>query len=138
LIAASSGFMTDNRKAELRAWVTDQGLTPTQWTVVLVAKESTSPGAATALENLCRTYWEAVYEYARRRGYSSADAAGLTQAFFARFLGKHLLREVEGTKGEFRSFVLKTFNGFLTDPCRPADPQTPGGTYQMIPIRSDG
>lgn len=42
----------------------------THWSVVLAAGQQESPSAAEALEKLCRAYWQPLYVYARRRGYS--------------------------------------------------------------------
>ena len=60
----------------------------THWSVVLAAGNSTSPHAAEALEQLCRTYWYPLYAYVRRSGQGPQDAEDLTQGFFARLLEK--------------------------------------------------
>lgn len=109
----------------------------THWSVVLAAKDPASPDAAEALENLCRTYWGALYAYARRRGHSPADAADLTQAFFARFLEKRFLRNVDRSKGKFRSFLLKTLHDFLVDEWRHAHAEKRGGTRPLISIDTE-
>ena len=67
----------------------------THWSVVLAAGQHHSDAAATALEQLCRTYWYPLYAYVRRQGHSAHDAEDLTQAFFARFLEKRYLRAVD-------------------------------------------
>lgn len=87
----------------------------TRWTVVLLAKDKHAPGAAVALETLCRDYWYPLYAYARRQGSAPADAQDLTQGFFARFLEKEYLKSVSPEKGRFRSFLLVAFKRFAAN-----------------------
>jgi RNA polymerase sigma factor (sigma-70 family) len=89
--------------------------TATHWSVVLKAGNGASPGAAEALEALCRTYWHPLYAYVRRQGYPSQDAQDLTQEFFARLLARNSLETVAREKGRFRSFLLAAMNHFLAD-----------------------
>jgi RNA polymerase sigma factor (sigma-70 family) len=87
----------------------------THWTVVLNAADGITPGAQEALEKLCRTYWYPLYAYVRRQWQNPEDAEDLTQAFFARFLEKKYLTQVEREKGKFRSFLLASLRHFLAD-----------------------
>lgn len=128
--------MSDGTSA-IRAPMTNQWFTTTHWTVVLAAKGTDSPDAAQALEELCRMYWGALYAYVRRSGRSSADASDLTQAFFAKFLQKEFIQDVDRDKGKFRSFLLKTLNHFLADEWRRAHAQKRGGSHCVISINTD-
>ena len=87
----------------------------THWSVVVAAGHDSSPGAQEALEKLCHTYWYPLYAYVRREGYSADDAQDLTQGFFARFLEKDYLAQVDREKGKFRSFLLAALRHFLSD-----------------------
>jgi RNA polymerase sigma factor (sigma-70 family) len=87
----------------------------THWSVVLEAGEPASPGAAQALEKLCRSYWFPLYTYVRRQGYGSHDAQDLTQGFFARLLRTNSLAAVSPEKGKFRTFLLAALRHFLSD-----------------------
>lgn len=87
----------------------------THWSVVLTAGDAASPQSADALEKLCRAYWFPLYAYVRRCGHGPEDAQDLTQAFFARFLEKHYLAQVNREKGRFRSFLLAALGHFLSD-----------------------
>src|SRR6476659_4987708 len=78
----------------------------TRWTVVVAAGRSHTPQSDIALEELCRTYWFPLYAYVRRRGHSKEDAEDLTQAFFARFLGRNYLDRLSAERGRFRAFLL--------------------------------
>jgi RNA polymerase sigma factor (sigma-70 family) len=99
----------------------------TQWSVVLSARDSTSPQSAQALERFCRAYWYPLYAYARWRGYHSHDAEDLTQEFFARLLEKRYLDAVERERGRFRTFLLVAFKHFLCDERDRACAQKRGG-----------
>ena len=114
--------------------LTNQWFVTTHWSVVLTAKSPVSPDATEALEQLCRTYWGALYAFVRRAGRSPADAADLTQAFFARFLAKEFLQNVDRQKGKFRSFLLKTLNHFLADEWRHAHAEKRAGSHPAISI----
>jgi RNA polymerase sigma-70 factor (ECF subfamily) len=78
----------------------------THWSVVLAAGQEETPQSATALEQLCRTYWYPLYAYVRRQGYDVVDAQDLTQGFFAHILSRGFLKRATPAKGKFRSFVL--------------------------------
>ena len=87
----------------------------TRWSVVRAAGSSQPSQARQALEALCSTYWYPIYAYIRRRGNSAEDAKDLTQEFFARFLANDDLKDVDPSKGKFRSFLLACVNHFLSN-----------------------
>jgi RNA polymerase sigma-70 factor (ECF subfamily) len=91
------------------------GFHTTHWSVVLTAGQSDSPGAAVALERLCRSYWYPLYAYSRRQGQSPADAEDLTQQFFAAFLGRNSFAAADRERGRFRNFLLASFKNFLAN-----------------------
>jgi RNA polymerase sigma factor (sigma-70 family) len=84
----------------------------TRWSVVLRAGGPTSAGSATALEQLCRTYWYPLYSFARRNGVPAHDAEDLTQSFFAFLLEKDAIARADRERGRFRSFLLASFKNF--------------------------
>jgi len=122
---------------QLATPLTNQQFASTHWSVVLAAQGADSSQAAEALERLCRTYWGALYAYVRREGHPAANAADLTQAFFARFLEKDFLHNVDRRKGKFRSFLLKALNHFLADEWRHAHAQKREGAHPAISIDAD-
>jgi len=99
----------------------------THWTVVLAAGQARSPQAASALEELCRTYWFPLYAYARRRGHTKEDAEDLTQAFFARLLERNSFAGLDAEKGKFRAFLLASLKHFLANERDKATTQKRGG-----------
>ncbi|HRZ58003.1 MAG TPA: sigma-70 family RNA polymerase sigma factor [Candidatus Paceibacterota bacterium] len=105
----------------------------THWSVVLAAGDSVSPPAAEALENLCRTYWQPLYVYVRRRGYGLEEAQDLTQSFFALFLQKKSFSLANPARGRFRTFLLKSLQHFLTDDWKRDHRLKRGGGQVEIP-----
>lgn len=99
----------------------------TDWSVVLEAGRGDSPGAAVALEQLCRSYWRPLYAYARRRGYSPDDATDLTQELFARLLHSNGIAAARQEKGRFRSFLLGALKHLLADEKARAKAKKRGG-----------
>jgi RNA polymerase sigma factor (sigma-70 family) len=80
-----------------------------------------------ALEKLCRAYWNPLYTYVRRQGYTSEDAQDLTQEFFSRLLKDHSLALVHESKGRFRSFLLASFKHLLANEWKRSTRQKRGG-----------
>jgi RNA polymerase sigma-70 factor (ECF subfamily) len=120
----------EETQASRRAFAT------THWSVVLAAREQETPQAAAAWEQLCRTYWYPLYAYVRRQGHRPPDAEDLLQAFFARFLEKNYLDDVDRSKGRFRSFLLAALNHFLANEWDKARRQKRGGQAQLLSLDS--
>ncbi|WP_042726140.1 RNA polymerase sigma factor [Chthoniobacter flavus] len=85
----------------------------TRWSVVLAARDGEGRYATVAMETLCKTYWRALYVYARRHGLPPPDAEDVTQAFFERLLEKDYLKSVQPERGPFRAFLQMAFKRFL-------------------------
>ena len=108
----------------------------THWSVVLAAKNATSPQARAALEKLCNVYWPPLYAYVRRSGYSREDAQDLVQDFFAKFLEKNWLQHLQHQRGKFRSFLLTLLKHFLLDQKDKSSAQKRGGQKTIISLDS--
>jgi RNA polymerase sigma-70 factor (ECF subfamily) len=109
----------------------------THWSVVQRAGDPSSPQAAEALEELCRTYWYPLYAYVRRRGYGPEDAQDLTQELFARLLQKNSIIGVRRDKGRFRSFLLGALKHLLADELAKAHAKKRGGGQVLISWEQD-
>jgi len=106
--------------------------TTTHWSVVLRAGETNSPGAAQALNQLCRAYWYPLYAFVRRKGHSPHDAQDLTQAFFARLLEKNYVAQADRERGRFRTYLLAALTHFLADEWDKARRLKRGGDRKII------
>ena len=67
------------------------------------------------MSRLCRDYWPPLYTFARRHGYSPADAQDLVQRFFAYLLQSKAYAHRDRSKGKFRSFLLASLKNYMTD-----------------------
>ena len=104
----------------------------TRWTIGMRAAQSQAPGGASALAQLCRTYWYPLYMFARRRGYSPEDAQDVTQGFFLHLLEHRALAGVDRLKGKFRSFLLASFQNHLSDQVDRARRFKRGGDKEFV------
>ena len=86
----------------------------THWSVVAACTDD-SETADAALSRLFRDYWPPLYTFARRRGYSPADAQDLVQGFFAYLLQNKAYAHTDRRKDKFRSFLLASFKNYMTD-----------------------
>jgi RNA polymerase sigma factor (sigma-70 family) len=86
----------------------------TQWSQVLAARDGAESEARAALESLCHTYWQPLYAYVRHQGHGPDAARDLTQGFFAEFLEKDFLADVDPDKGRFRAFLLASLRHYLS------------------------
>ena len=112
---SSSQFAFHRKGREGKPTVGSGTFKTTSWTVVLAAKNEQTAISRVALHVLCETYWPPLYSYIRHKGYSIENAKDLTQEFFANFLAKNYLKNVEPAKGRFRSFLLASVNHFLAN-----------------------
>src|SRR5688572_414375 len=106
----------------------------TQWSVILAAGSDDVVQSMAALEELCKRYWFPLYAYVRRRGYSHADAADLTQSFFARILGNEAFTIVSPGAARFRSFLLTSLKNFLASDWESAHRLKRGGGKKILSL----
>jgi DNA-directed RNA polymerase specialized sigma24 family protein len=81
----------------------------------LLAGQVSSPNCQAALDKLCRAYWQPIFLFARRKGWSEEDAKDLTQQFFARLLERNDFGGLDPARGKFRTFLLASFTHFLAN-----------------------
>ena len=126
--------MPSERKSDAALVRASPVFATTHWSVVLAAGQNCSDQAATALEELCRTYWYPLYAYLRRKGYNEHDAQDLTQGFICQLLERRSLEKVEREKGKFRSFLLASLNYFLADERDRGLAQKRGGGRDLLSL----
>lgn len=106
----------------------------TRLSLVLAAAGMGGPQSQEALGELCRLYWQPLYAFVRRRGYSHDEAQDLTQSFITRLLEKGVLRNFQRERGRFRSFLLVALKSFLANEYDAAQAQRRGGATTAVPI----
>ena len=99
----------------------------TRWTRVLAARGGGDDGGRAALEELCATYWPALFAWARAKGRSEDDAADLVQGFFERLFARDGLAGVEREGGRFRDWLLAGMRNHATDEHRRGAADKRGG-----------
>lgn len=109
----------------------------TQWSLVITARDRSSLAAREAFDGLARRYWQPLYAYVRRRGYTVHETEDLVQEFFARFIEKDYLQTVSADKGRFRSFLLACLKHFLADERDKHQAQKRGGGQKLLSIDAD-
>jgi DNA-directed RNA polymerase specialized sigma24 family protein len=117
--------------------VRDRCFDTTHWSVVLAARSGESTQSRLALEKLCRAYWEPLFGYIQRRGYTLEDAKDLTQEFFLRLSAPDFLASVSSDKGKFRSFLLASLNHFLANEWHRASAQKRGGNAPHLSLDAE-
>jgi RNA polymerase sigma factor (sigma-70 family) len=125
-----------NHNAEESAEPRASQFPSTHWSVVLAAGRADAPGAQEALESLCRTYWQPIYAYIRRRGHDPVEAQDLTQEFFAWLLEKKAVAKANAAYGKFRTFLLTLLNHFLVDQHRKTMRQKRGGGQAVLSLQA--
>ncbi|MFN2508841.1 MAG: RNA polymerase sigma factor [Chthoniobacterales bacterium] len=107
----------------------------TRWSVVLSSAdgEKDNDQARAALSELCRIYWQPVFAFICRWGYSVEDAQDLTQDFFVLVLEGNLLRQADPARGRFRSLLLKSLQNFLADAHEKRSTKKRGGRVKFVP-----
>jgi RNA polymerase sigma factor (sigma-70 family) len=103
----------------------------THWSVVDACAYD-SEIADAALARLCRDYWPPLYTFARRRGYSPADAQDLVQGFFAYLLQSKAYAHTDRRKGKFRSFLLASLKNYMADIWDRERALKRGGDYEFV------
>ena len=106
----------------------------TLWSEVVAAADPSSPRAAAALAQLCRTYWYPLYAYVRRQGIGSEDAQDLIQEFFARQMEKNFIASASEERGRFRSFLLVALKRFLINERERDRAQKRGGGQTLLSL----
>lgn len=104
----------------------------THWSLVLAAGRRGTFESDSALERLCKSYWQPLYAYVRRRVSDLHEAQDLTQAFFERLLDREYLAEADPERGRFRAFLLTAFKHFLSKEWEKAKAQKRGGDRRRI------
>lgn len=86
----------------------------TRWSVVLAAGVNDGAGRS-ALETLCKTYWQPVRGFVWQRTSGDDVADDLTQEFFRQLLERKSISAADPARGRFRAFLLTALKNFLAN-----------------------
>jgi RNA polymerase sigma factor (sigma-70 family) len=106
----------------------------TRWSLILSGAGSKGKEQETraALAELCRIYWQPIFAFICRNGYSTQDAEDLTQDFFVMILEGDWLQNADPSRGRFRSLLLKSLKNFLYDAADKIRARKRGGDVSFI------
>jgi len=110
---------------------------PTRWSVVLASAQTQAPGAKEALAELCRTYWQPLYAFARRRGHDHHHAQDMIQSFFLSLIESKSLARADPLKGKFRSYLLAALQNHMLSELTRNNAQKRGGGAKLLSIDED-
>lgn len=99
----------------------------TNWSLVQRVREGDDATAAGALETLCRDYWQPVWAFLRRQGFSREDAEDLTQVFFQRLIASETIQAARQERGRLRTFMLSLLKKVISSHRRDAAAEKRGG-----------
>jgi RNA polymerase sigma-70 factor (ECF subfamily) len=105
----------------------------------LVRRAGTADEASSheALSTFCAASWRTVYGLVLAQGYRTADAEDLTQAYFARFVEKGSLREVQSWQGCMRPFLRVSVRHFLSNERDRARAVKRGGGRPLVSLDAE-
>ncbi len=106
----------------------------TRWNVVAHTRDENTATYREAWNELFETYWQPLFSYVRRQGYSELDAEELTQAFFANLLQRGSLPSQSDSNKRLRSYLLTALKHFLIDDFRRQSSLKRGGNNQPMSL----
>lgn len=107
---------------------------PTRWSVVLASAQTQAPGAQSAMAELCKTYWQPLYAFARRRGHDHHRAQDMIQGFFLSLIESKSLSRVDPHKGKFRSYLLASLQNHMASEHTRDNAQKRGGGLKFVSL----
>ncbi|MBN1206597.1 MAG: sigma-70 family RNA polymerase sigma factor [Myxococcaceae bacterium] len=106
----------------------------TRWSLILTARQGTTPEAREALSALCEIYWYPLYAFIRRKGHAAEDASDRVQGFFARLLEKNQIAVADRQRGRFRSWLLASLQHYLANEWDRESALKRGGGQLLVPL----
>lgn len=92
--------------------MSDSSFPDTRWTLLRRVREGTEAESRTALETLCRAYWQPLYGVARRKQLAEHDAQDAVQGFFESMLRRETFAAAEESSGKLRQILLCAFDRY--------------------------
>jgi len=106
----------------------------TLWSLVLRAKDPSSPERRDALQKLIAAYWKPLYYFVRRKGNGTEASKDLTQGFFADLLARDFLQYLDRDRGKFRTFLLAALEHYMADQYDRDRAQKRGGDRTILSL----
>lgn len=107
---------------------------PTRWTLLKRLRGGSAEEARTALETLCRAYWQPLYCVARHKGLAKHDAQDAVQGFFECLLRRDTFATADEAVGRLRQLLLASFENYCTQQWQKANRQKRGAGAAHIEL----
>ena len=105
----------------------------TRWSLILEARDRSSPAYREALEELCQRYWKPIYAFVRAvRRLGNEEAKDVTQDFFTELTEGKILSNVAPDRGSFRAYVRGALQHFLANVWHKAVAIKRGGGRRLL------
>ncbi len=101
---------------------------------MLASAQTQAPGAQSAMAELCKTYWQPLYAFARRRGHDHHRAQDMIQGFFLSLIESKSLSRVDPHKGKFRSYLLASLQNHMASEHTRDNAQKRGGGLKFVSL----
>jgi RNA polymerase sigma-70 factor (ECF subfamily) len=86
------------------------------------------------MAELCKTYWQPLYAFARRRGHDHHRAQDMIQGFFLSLIESKSLSRVDPHKGKFRSYLLASLQNHMASEHTRDNAQKRGGGLKFVSL----
>jgi RNA polymerase sigma-70 factor (ECF subfamily) len=86
------------------------------------------------MAELCKTYWQPLYSFARRRGHDHHRAQDMIQGFFLSLIESKSLSRVDPHKGKFRSYLLASLQNHMASEHTRDNAQKRGGGMKFVSL----
>jgi RNA polymerase sigma factor (sigma-70 family) len=107
----------------------------TRWSLILRRPGARDGvGSQTALNELCRMYWQPLYGYLRRSGNQAEAAKDLVQGFLTHLLSRDGLARDHRTQCRFRYFLLASLRNYLVSEGRKQHAVKRGGGVDLVQL----
>lgn len=115
-----------------------QAFPPTRRSAVAAVGSDDPAERARSFDVLVRAYWKPVYKHVRLKwNRPAADAADLTQGFFARAFEKRWLKDYESDKALFRTYLKTCLDRYVMESLRDQSRQKRGGGAVRLSLDFD-
>lgn len=115
-----------------------QPFPPTRYSVVRALGGGDPEIRRQAWDALVVAYWKPVYKYVRVKWQvTPADAADVTQDFFARALEKDFFGRYDPARARFRTFLRTCLDGFMSNARKAEGRLKRGGGIPAVPLDFD-
>jgi len=104
-----------------------------RWSLVLRASADDAT-ATRALGELMSLYWEPLYFYARRKGWTVEDAQDAVQGFYGELVRREAVKRADQARGRLRTFFLSAFENYLAEKWRAGKAQKRGPGEELLSL----